>query len=263
MDDVAGCRLIFPSISELYEFRDRLHKAKFNHKRKNDVDKYDYIKRPKNTGYRGIHDVYEYDVQSASGAGSKGLLIELQYRTSVQHAWATAVEVIGFITASQPKFQEGDQRYETAMLFASEIIARAHEDMRGFLPEMDDEDVLQAFVNLDHELGLMNLLRSLNAADAEVSANRNVILIFSDTEELETRSFASATEALRVLFELEQANPGKDIVLVRGDTTDDVRIAFRNYFSDAREFIHLIERGCETLAGSRIMHIDDDVKVDG
>lgn len=260
MDDVAGCRLIFPTIGELYEFRDRLHLAKFNHKRKNEVDKYDYIKRPKSTGYRGIHDVYEYDVQSESGAGSKGLLIELQYRTSVQHAWATAVEVIGFITSSQPKFQEGDQRYENAMLFASEIIARAHEGMYGFLPEMEDEDVLQSFVNLDHELGLMNLLRSLNAADADVSANRNVILIFSDTDDLETRSFASATEALRVLFELEQSNPGKDIVLVRGDTTDDVRIAFRNYFSDAREFIHLIESGCEKLAGHRVLHMNDGSK---
>lgn len=257
MDDVAGCRLIFPNIAELYEFRERLHKAKFNHRRKNEVDKYDYIKSPKNTGYRGIHDVYEYDVQSESGAGSKGLLIELQYRTSVQHAWATAVEVIGFITASQPKFQEGDQRYETAMLFASEIIARAHEDRRGFLPEMDDDEVLQSFVKLDHELGLLNLLRSLNAADAEVSANRNVILIFSENEELETRSFASATEALRVLFELEQSNPGKDIVLVRGDTTDDVRVAFRNYFSDAREFIHLIESGCETLAGHRVLDLTE------
>ncbi len=258
MDDVAGCRLIFPNMADLYDFRQRLHAAKFNHKRKNDVDKYDYIKRPKDTGYRGIHDVYEYDVQSESGKGSKGLLIELQYRTAVQHAWATAVEVIGFITASQPKFQEGDKRYETAMVYASEIIARAHEDRKSYLPDMSDEDVLQTFVKLDHELGLLNLLRNLNAADAEVTSNRNVILIFSDDDELETRSYASATEAIRVLFELEQANPGKDIVLVRADTTDEVRIAFRNYFSDAREFIGLVESGCEKLAGHRIVHLDED-----
>lgn len=258
MDDVAGCRLIFPNIAELYDFRQKLHAAKFNHKRKNDVDKYDYIKRPKSTGYRGIHDIYEYDVQSESGKGSKGLLIELQYRTAVQHAWATAVEVIGFITASQPKFQEGDKRYETAMIYASEILARAHEDRKSSLPDASDEDVLQAFVRLDHELGLLNLLRNLNAADAEVTSKRNVILIFSDDDELETLSYASATEAIRVLFELEQANPGKDIVLVRADTTDEVRIAFRNYFSDAREFIGLVESGCEKLAGHRIMHIDEE-----
>lgn len=64
MDDVAGCRLIFKNIRELYEFRESFHKARFRHKRRNDKDKYDYIKTPKTTGYRGIHDVYEYDVNS-------------------------------------------------------------------------------------------------------------------------------------------------------------------------------------------------------
>jgi putative GTP pyrophosphokinase len=45
-------------------------------------------------------------------------------------------------------------------------------------------------------------------------------------------------------------DPGKDI-LVRADTSDDVRNAFRNYFSDAREFIALVESGCETLRGCK------------
>jgi hypothetical protein len=52
-------------------------------------------------------------------------MAELQYRTKIQHAWATAVEAIGFITESQPKFQEGDTRYQAAMALASEILARA------------------------------------------------------------------------------------------------------------------------------------------
>jgi putative GTP pyrophosphokinase len=130
MDDVAGCRLIFPDIPSLYTFREDLHKARFQHNRKNSIDKYDYIKHPKETGYRGIHDIYEYDVRSATGQDSKGLLLELQYRTRVQHAWAIAVEVIGNITASQPKFQEGDKRYEQVMIYASEILARAHEGLQ-------------------------------------------------------------------------------------------------------------------------------------
>jgi putative GTP pyrophosphokinase len=93
MDDIAGCRLIFPSIKELVEFRSTFHKARFRHKRKNYLDKYDYIKTPKDTGYRGIHDIYSYDVNSHHGEMYKGLLVEIQYRTLVQHAWATAVEV--------------------------------------------------------------------------------------------------------------------------------------------------------------------------
>ena len=46
MDDVAGCRLIFPDVASLREFRAVLHKARFRHKRRNDVDKYDYIMHP-------------------------------------------------------------------------------------------------------------------------------------------------------------------------------------------------------------------------
>ena len=246
MDDVAGCRLIFPDVRALGEFREALHKARFRHKRRNSPDKYDYIKHPKATGYRGIHDVYEYDVNSQVGQTAKGLLIEIQYRTAVQHAWATAVEVIGFITSSQPKFQQGDKRYETVMLYASEIIARANEGFASFLADEPDADVLRRFAELDQELGLLTLLRGLNAVDSVASANRNVILIFG--EKLEVRSFASANDAIQSLFELEKANPGKDIVLVRADTSDDVRNAFRNYFSDAREFIDLIESGLSVLA---------------
>lgn len=89
MDDVAGCRVIFRNIKELDVFRSNFHRARFNHKLRNDPDKYNYIKNPKPTGYRGIHDVYEYDVRSEAGKDLAGLYIEIQYRTLVQHAWAT------------------------------------------------------------------------------------------------------------------------------------------------------------------------------
>jgi len=73
MDDVAGCRLIFKNIKDLNAFRENFHKAKFNHKRRNEPSKYDYITTPRATGYRGIHDVYEYDVNSEAGKNLVGL----------------------------------------------------------------------------------------------------------------------------------------------------------------------------------------------
>lgn len=251
MDDVAGCRLIFPSIDELYAFRENFHKARFNHTRKNQVDKYDYIKAPKSTGYRGVHDVYEYDVNSEVGRPLKGLLVEIQYRTLVQHAWATAVEVIGFITESQPKFEEGDTRYVEAMALASEIMARAFEDRRGPHADLPDAEVVREFLELDEELGLLAMLRGLNAADPAVTKNRNTILVISESGELEVFTYRDATDALRNLFELERTRTDSDIVLVKADTSDEVRLAFKNYFSDAGDFIRLVEQGCQRLAGDR------------
>ena len=253
MDDVAGCRLIFGSISELYDFRKSFHKARFRHERRNDIDKYDYIKHPKETGYRGVHDVYSYDVNSAAGKSLKGLMLEIQYRTSIQHAWATTVEVIGFITESQPKFQEGDKRYQEAMALASEILARAFEGSKGPHQDMSDQDVVRSFLEKNHELGLMNMLRGLNSADTEVSTNRNTILIFSESGSLEIKTYRDSTDALKALFELEETMPGRDIVLVKADSSEEVRFAFKNYFSDAQDFIRLVDEGCEKLSG-RIIH---------
>lgn len=251
MDDVAGCRLIFQDIASLEKFRINFHKARFHHKRKNETNKYNYIENPKNTGYRGIHDVYSYDVNSETGKHLKGLLVEIQYRTTVQHAWATAVEVIGFITENQPKFEKGDNRYNHAMALASEVLARAHEDEKGPFSEKSDTEVVQEFLELDAELGLMSMLRGLNTASADVSENRNSILIFHQSGALEVRTFRSATEALAALFELEKELPGTDVVLVKADTSEEVRFAFKNYFSDAQDFIRLVEEGCQKLSGKK------------
>jgi len=251
MDDVAGCRLIFSSIAQLTSFRDTFHKAHFNHKRRNEVDKYNYIKKPKRTGYRGIHDVYEYDVNSDVGRNLKGLFLEIQYRTLVQHAWSTAVEVIGFVTESQPKFQKGDLRYQDAMALASEILARAFESSKGPLPDIENVDLVKQFLVLDKELNLMNTLRGLNAANKSVSENRNTILVFLQSGDLEIKTYRDATDALLALFEIEKQYPDRDVVLVRADSSDDVRLAFRNYFSDAREFIKFVENGCEILTGNK------------
>jgi len=251
MDDVAGCRLIFQDIDSLNRFRTNFHKARFHHKRKNVSNKYNYIESPKSTGYRGIHDVYSYDVNSESGKHLKGLLVEVQYRTAVQHAWATAVEVIGFITENQPKFEKGDDRYNQAMALASEILARAYEEEKGPFPEKSDIEVVQEFLAFDKELNLLNMLRGLNTASTEVSENRNSILIFHESNDLEVKTFRSATEALAALFELEKELPGTDIVLVKADTSEEVRFAFKNYFSDARDFIRLVEDGCQKLSGKK------------
>lgn len=249
MDDVAGCRLIFRNEKELRKFRQSLHEARFNHKLRHDPGKYDYIENPKGTGYRGIHDIYEYDVNSEAGKSLKGLYVEIQYRTLVQHAWATAVEIVGFITESQPKFERGDERYHRAMALASEILARAHEGRTGPFPDVSHRDLLESFLSLDQELSLLQTLRGLHQAKSDISDKKNSILIFDPSGELTIRSYRDATDALRDLFELEKEMPGKDIVLVRADSSDEVRTAFRNYFTDAREFVRLLDAGCARLSG--------------
>ncbi|MDR3414070.1 MAG: RelA/SpoT domain-containing protein [Formivibrio sp.] len=253
MDDIAGCRLIFTNIKDLYEFREKFHNAHFKHRLRNNLDKYDYIKIPKKTGYRGVHDIYDYDVNSKNGKNLTGLFVEIQYRTVVQHAWSTAVEVIGLVTESQPKFQKGDNRYNEVMAMASEILARSFEDSLGPFPHLDNHTLVESFLKLDNELKLISTLRGLNSATKEFTEKRNAILIFSPSGELEIKTFRDATEALRSLFDLEREFPDRDIVLVKADTSDEVRIAFKNYFSDARDFVNYIESGCTKLSDRELI----------
>jgi hypothetical protein len=139
------------------------------------------------------------------------------------------------------------------MALASEILARAFESRKGPLPDIGDEDLVRNFLSLDKELNLMAMLRNLNAANAEVSENKNTILVFGGTRELEVLTYRDATEALRSLFELEKSQPGRDIVLVRADSSDQVRLAFRNYFNVARDFIKYVDRGCTKLSHRRVV----------
>lgn len=65
------------------------------------------------------------------------------------------------------------------------------------------------------------------------------------------RSYRDATDALRELFRLEKERPTQDIVLVRADSSNEVRLAFKNYFTDARDFIRLLETGCAKLSNTK------------
>jgi len=61
--------------------------------------------------------------------------------------------------------------------------------------------------------------------------------------------------ALKKLFEIEKLSPEKDVVLVRAESNEDVRFAYKNYFSDATEFIQLLETGIKQLTPpNKVMH---------
>lgn len=247
MDDIAGCRLIFQSNAELYDYRTKFLQSRHNHVRRNKDDKYDYIKRPKPSGYRGVHDVYEYNVGSKYGKKYNGLLLELQYRTIYQHAWATSVEVVGLITEHQPKFGVSDKDHEEYFKLSSEIIARVYENEKSCYPNMQNEELVASFEKLEKKIALTHKLKLLNVANKHIQAARNVILVFRPDGRLDVMSFRRPGEALVRYFELEKEPNGADIVLVRADTEEDIRNAFRNYFSDTVEFVSFIEDGLTVL----------------
>ncbi len=76
--------MVFGTFDELEAVRNSMHNARWRHSLTHETNRYDYIKNPKPTGYRGIHDVYEYNVNSVGGIPWNGLKVEIQYRTLPQ-----------------------------------------------------------------------------------------------------------------------------------------------------------------------------------
>lgn len=248
MDDVAGVRLIFPDVAQLHDFRARFHLAHFKHQRRNRDNQYDYIARPKANGYRGIHDVYTYQVNSKHAERAAGLFIEIQYRSLVQHAWATANEVIGYITDSEPKFDRGDQRVGRFMALCSEILARGVEDLPGPFPDMPTAELLNEYSFLELELGLMIRLRSLHVAKLDIPRRAHYLLIFDREGRLEVKEYAKNKRALAALFHIEAEHPEANVVMVGASSPEEVQFAFRNYFSNTADFLGLMDQGLTALS---------------
>ena len=250
MDDVAGCRLIFTNEQALHDFRSKVHQAKFKHVLKNAKDKYDYIKSPTDRGYRGIHDVYEYKARRGKSTKCDGLLIEIQYRTTAQHAWATAVEVVTQMTENEPKFDRGDRRHIRLFCLASEILSRAHECAHSCVSDLSNEELFSEFDKLDGEINVLDMLIGL--AIHEWIGNRvesdQIILQITKGKEFKLYQFDLELEASHKLLELEKAFPEDDIVLVGARSVEEVVSAFRNYFNDVREFMNLFVAARKMLA---------------
>ena len=148
MHDIAGCRLIFNNVDELRSFRDGVHSARVKHEVIGGDDRYDYIVRPKVSGYRGVHDVFKYKSQIGSTPWDK-LRIEIQYRTLVRHAWATAVEISDLANSTRLKFGQAAKEMEELFCLCSEMFARAHENALGCYPDLSTSEGLDHFHALE------------------------------------------------------------------------------------------------------------------
>lgn len=259
MHDIAGCRLIFKNIDDLILFRNKLHASRFQHQRKKEGIEpypYDYISTPKADGYRGIHDIYSYKAASNRKKDWDSLLVEIQYRTVNQHAWATAVEIAGNITGNHVKFNKSNDDFKYYFKLASEIISRSSEKMKSCLPDVSNNDLKKDFLNLDKKLNLLDIFTGFNNMIKIPEIKRKNVIISVDHKNMQITNandkirlypYENFTEATIKLFELEKKNPDLDIVLVRSFDTAFIEKTYNNYFMDAKDFVSLIKSGLATL----------------
>src|SRR3989339_1504482 len=109
MQDIGGLRVVMNSLDEVYKLKDMVRLSEKQPAFKSNlVKETDYIISPKESGYRSIHLIYKYEKNVSPENICR---IEIQLRTRIQHAWATAVEVIGTYLRQPLKQSFGDQNY--------------------------------------------------------------------------------------------------------------------------------------------------------
>jgi putative GTP pyrophosphokinase len=86
MQDIGGLRAIVNNLSQVRKLEKLYTNGSLSHE---SIKIDDYITTPKESGYRSLHLIYKY--KNPSNNIYDGLFLELQIRTKLQHAWATAV----------------------------------------------------------------------------------------------------------------------------------------------------------------------------
>ncbi len=253
MHDFAGCRMIFNDIQQLEEFRAYIHSSQVmrnvEHVLRHEPDKYDYIAHPKNTGYRGIHDVYRHFPRGSTRREEKkpwdGLLVEVQYRTRAQHAWATAVEISDLLDNERTKFEIDQSDRGRFFAIASEIIARRHENLSNAYPETSTDELLTELQALEAKIGVLRRLDLLKQFEDEDSLQKHNVLNIYRKEDgslaLDVIPFKTAAPAIQKASELEASEVSINAVYVRSDNPKQLRSAYRNYFNDPIDFVRLIQ----------------------
>lgn len=254
MHDIAGCRLIFNDVDTLRAFRRGVLTSRASHELIGDGGRYDYILSPKDSGYRGVHDVYKYKVESGAGVKWNGLRIELQYRTYTQHAWATAIEISDIVNSTRLKFSDASRDIKRLFLLSSEILARGHEGMPGYCADISTRDLVDEFQEIEHKLHAVARLRGLTSSAFRrfARSSRFFILInYIDGDRVgttEAQGFSESKAALEAYSDLEKSLQSEaDVVLVGSGEQDAIKLAYTNYFSDASMFLNELDSSMAIL----------------
>jgi hypothetical protein len=208
----------------------------------------DYISTPRDSGYRGIHLIYRY--QSKKKSVYNRFKVEIQLRSRLQHAWATAVETIDAFTGQALKGGGGKEDWKRFFVSMSAYIAIKEKTKPVANTPQNEKELKLQISRYAQKLGVEDRLDAYGAAiqalKTDISRARYYLLQL-DTAAKTVSIFGyrggelKQAEADYMETEKEGLNrPELDAVLVRVGSLAQLPRAYPNYFADTRVFIGIV-----------------------
>lgn len=247
IQDIGGCRAILSGINDVFKLA-----SAYAAKNKSTVRvKDDYIAQPKSDGYRSMHLVATYKSKSSAYAIYDGLKIEIQLRSKLQHAWATAVETVSTFTSIPVRSEDSNPQWRRFFALMGTAIARR--EHQSVVPGTEDADVAYELSQLSAALNVRYLLSSWTHAltytlpmhKDSANASDFLLVLDSDARTGSTSSFprGDSRRAFEEYFKTERQFRGKpnvQVVLVSVESIDELREAYPNYYADTGVFLEAL-----------------------
>jgi len=272
MQDIGGCRAVLPTMEEVEELIEVFEKGIAKNpppkkltlfdidtrqptkrekaaNRSELAEQYDYINNPKPDGYRSYHYVFKYRSAAEDKKIYNGLRIEIQIRSKLQHAWATAVEAVSTFTEQALKSGLGDIRWKRFFaLMGSAIALRERCPIVPGTPTDETELVTELkmlFRELQVQMVLMGITATVEMVSVEPDAQVYLLVLDASKKILEIKSFKSnemaiASQEYLLVEEQYSDNPAVQAVLVSVDSVTNLQSAYPNYYLDTEEFLDAV-----------------------
>ncbi|MEK7348973.1 MAG: RelA/SpoT domain-containing protein [Candidatus Eisenbacteria bacterium] len=244
MQDMAGCRAIVNSVQRVRGLV-RLYKGSRLQHVLDDQD--DYITNPKPSGYRGYHLIYRY--RSDRDPSYDGLKVEMQIRSRLQHAWATAVETVDTFQLGALKAGQGEKDWRRFFaLMGGAIALREKAPPVPRTPTTQHELVVElrdyvARLHVEQKLLAYGAALRFNPQDDAIAKGAKYYLLHLEQNTTALWAFKDLKKASEQYLDLETRTAGRpeaDVVLVSVESVAALRRAYPNYFLDTRAFVNAV-----------------------
>lgn len=255
MQDIGGIRAILKSVNDVYKLRNEYVRSP--HFKGMVIDEKDYINGepgPRDTdGYRSLHLIFKYE--NKLNPNYNGLKLEMQIRTKLQHAWATAVETMGTFLGQALKSRQGDERW--LEFFAVTSSALSYLEKTTPIPRFKHFTEKQTFkevARMESELSALEKMRGFSVAINAIhkdkgkgssyflvkldSLNKEVTITPYDRDNLSKAMKDYAAVELEVTTQNKKLEP----VLVSSGPIASLKKAYPNFFLDTTEFVVALQR---------------------